>query len=183
MADVSVRPAVPDDANAIGRVQLRAWRAAYADSLPPEVLARADEASLAEPWREAAGASLPRHHLLVALDGAQVVGFAAAGPATDEDRDPAVVAELHALYVDPDHGRAGHGSRLLAATTDLLQADGYVGAVQWLLADDDALRRFLLGAGWDSDGATRDLDMGRLVHQVRLHTRFENGRSSDKSPA
>jgi hypothetical protein len=31
--------------------------------------------------------------------------------------------ELHALPVDPDAGRDGHGSRLLAATVDMLRGD------------------------------------------------------------
>ncbi|MDQ3611922.1 MAG: N-acetyltransferase, partial [Actinomycetota bacterium] len=38
MADVSVRPARPADAERVARVQLSTWRTAYADLLPPEAL-------------------------------------------------------------------------------------------------------------------------------------------------
>ena len=38
VADVSVRPARPEDAERIARVQLSTWRTAYARLLPPEAL-------------------------------------------------------------------------------------------------------------------------------------------------
>ena len=38
MADVSVRPARPEDAERIARVQLATWREAYAALLPPQAL-------------------------------------------------------------------------------------------------------------------------------------------------
>ena len=46
MADVSVRPARPQDAERIARVQLETWRAAYAEVLPPEALALPDDVPL-----------------------------------------------------------------------------------------------------------------------------------------
>ncbi|MBC7372833.1 MAG: GNAT family N-acetyltransferase, partial [Frankiales bacterium] len=38
VADVSVRPARPVDAERIARVQLSTWRTAYADLLPAQAL-------------------------------------------------------------------------------------------------------------------------------------------------
>lgn len=175
MADVSVRPARPEDARAMGRVQLRAWRAAYADVLPAELLAGLTVEALAERWRQAvAEPPSPRHRVLVAVEADQVVGFAAFGPPEDPDRDAAHDGELYTLLVDPAAGRRGHGSRLLAATADLLREDGCRTAVTWVLAADDVLRRFLAEAGWAPDGSHRDLDLlgdgTRLARQVRLHT-------------
>ena len=43
-ADVSVRVAWADDARGIAEVQVRAWRSAYADLLPPDVLAALEKA-------------------------------------------------------------------------------------------------------------------------------------------
>ena len=48
-ADVSVRVAWADDAPAIGALQVRAWRTAYADLLPAEALP--DETVATEAWR------------------------------------------------------------------------------------------------------------------------------------
>ncbi|MGH8868854.1 MAG: GNAT family N-acetyltransferase [Actinomycetes bacterium] len=169
MADASVRPARAEDAQAVATVQLRVWRSAYAEVVPSDVLGALSPDELADRWAQAA-ASPPsaRHLLLVACEGADVVGFAAVTPAEDDDAD-AADAELAALLVDPDHGRAGHGSRLLAAAVESMREQGVRRAQAWLLSTDDALRALLTSAGWAPDGATRDLDMGRLVHQVRLH--------------
>jgi hypothetical protein len=40
----------------------------------------------------------------------------------------------------------------------------------WVLAADDALRRFLSSAGWAVDGARGELDVGTAVPVIRLHT-------------
>jgi GNAT superfamily N-acetyltransferase len=175
-ADVSVRPARPEDGAAVGRVQLSTWLSAYAPILPPGMLAALREEELAARWRTAAEQPpTPRHHLLVALDGDEVVGFSAFGPATDPDRGPGQAGELYTLLVEPSASRTGHGSRLLAATAEQMREDGFRTAVTWLLASDDTLRAFLAGAGWAADGsrrslATADEPAEAVLHQVRLHT-------------
>jgi GNAT superfamily N-acetyltransferase len=175
MADVSVRAAAPSDAEAVARVQHAAWRDAYTDLLPEDVLAAVASPEAAERWRQAVTAPpSPRHRVLVALAGPEVVGFTAFGPAEDPDLDAAVDAELHALCVRPDRTREGHGSRLINAAVDHLRDDGFLRAHTWLGSADDVLRGFLVGSGWDADGAHRSLDLRGdgdvVVPQVRLHT-------------
>ena len=173
MADVSVRPAAPTDADAIGEVQVAAWRTMYARLVPAEVLAAIDAALAADQWRRAIERPPNlKHRVLVAVEGARdVVGFAAFGPATgDPDRDPILDAELHTLLVHPDALGRGHGSRLLAATVDGMRDVRFRTAVTWLLAADAVMTDFLESAGWAADGVQRDLDMaGTLVRQCRLH--------------
>lgn len=175
MADVGVRPARRGDAAAVADIQVRAWRQGYRDLLPAGVLDRVTGPEAAEAWRErwaqaAAEPPSPRHRLLVAVASDLVVGFAAHAPAEDADLDPAAAAELITLLVDPLHTRAGHGSRLLAATADLLREDGFATLVTWAFEDDEVTRTFLVSAGWAPDGASRTLDMGEPVRQIRLHT-------------
>lgn len=165
MADVSVRPARPEDAERVARVQLLTWRAAYGGFLPPEALDVPEEQAAAL-WLHAVEAPpTPAHRLLVAMEGPELVGFAASGPAEDED-----AVELTALLVEPRWGRRGHGSRLLAATVDHWQGDGASTAVTWVWERDRASIGFLEGAGWERDGLVRGLDTGpRVERQVRLH--------------
>jgi GNAT superfamily N-acetyltransferase len=178
-AEDSVRPARATDAAAIGTVQAEAWRAAYGDLLPADVLEQLTGEALAEQWRDAV-VSPPsaRHHVLVACAGHDVVGFVAMAPADDADLDGAVDAEVHALVVGAAVTRVGHGSRLLQAAADVLRADGFRTAHSWLLDRDVALRAFLLGAGWGLDGASRSLDLrgdgAVVVDQLRLHTALED---------
>jgi GNAT superfamily N-acetyltransferase len=171
---VGVRPARAPDARAVAEVQLRTWRTAYAGVLPDAALHSITVEQAEQRWRAAVDAPpTPRHRLLVATDDNRLVGFAASGPATDSDVDPATTAEVATLLVEPDAQRGGHGSRLLAATADHVTGAGARAVTVWVLEADRPMRAFYESAGWAADGARRDLDMGELVRQVRLHTTIE----------
>ena len=174
MADVSVRPARPDDAAELGRIQLLTWRTAYASILPAAVLESLAEDAAAAAWREAIVAPpTPRHRVLVAQEQEWSVGFAAVGPADDlepGDPEPEATASVGPILVEPRWGRRGHGSRLLAAVVDHARADGLTRAVAWIPEDDAASREFLISAGWAPDGLARALDTGAgEVREIRLH--------------
>jgi GNAT superfamily N-acetyltransferase len=80
-ADVSVRPAMSEDDASITRVQLRAWRTSHAEVLGAETLEGLDVAVVRERWAAAITEPPSRQHrVLVACDGAQVVGVAASAP-------------------------------------------------------------------------------------------------------
>ncbi|MER7889673.1 GNAT family N-acetyltransferase [Micromonospora sp. NPDC094482] len=177
-----VRPARPEDAGEIARIQLATWRVAYRRILPRHVLDNLDEAWLARRWTAAvqeppSGA----HRVLVAVEQAEqsyLVGFAASGPADAEALAPGEPAEglgdgvvaVTDLLVEPRWGRRGHGSRLLAASVDLWREDGADRAVAWAFDADEATRKFLTSTGWEPDGAVRALDVDdMLVPQLRLH--------------
>ena len=173
VADVSVRPASPDDAPAVAAVQAESWKQTFSGTLPPAVLDLLRGAQAVEQWRLAvAEPPSRRHHLLVAEAGTEVVGFAALAPASDPDTHAELDAELVAVGVLPDRLREGHGSRLVNAAVDHLRRDGFVTARVWVTGSDP-LRPFLEGAGWAADGAHRTLDLRDdgtvVVSQVRLH--------------
>ena len=170
-ADASVRVARASDAPAVGLVQAAVWRDAYAGLLPEEVLAQFEGPAFARVWRDSlASAPSPRHRLLVACAGEQVVGFAAIGPTTDRDQ-VGTAGEVLAMGVHPEARRAGHGSRLLNAAIDSLRTGGFALVSVWLLADDEPARAFLVAAGLAPDGAWRDRvidDDGATMREVRL---------------
>jgi GNAT superfamily N-acetyltransferase len=172
-ADVSVRVAWADDAEAIAAIQARSWATAYAGLVPAAGELR--EADFAQLWRDAlTHPADARHRALVALERNRVVGFAITTPATDPDSDPATDAELMEFTVEAAERGKGHGSRLLQAAVDTMVADRFTHAVTWLVATDDVLRAFLTEAGWATDTAHRTLDLDGTgttqVSQVRLHT-------------
>jgi GNAT superfamily N-acetyltransferase len=176
-----VRPARPDEATEIARVQLSTWRTAYRRLFPRRVLENLDAAWMTEQWRGAIETPpSPRHRVLVAIEQADelhVVGFAASGPADEAALAPEekpladTVAAVTDLLIEPRWGRRGHGSRLLAASVDLWHADGFTTAVAWAYERDPVTIKFLTAAGWAPDGATRSLDVDDLlIPQIRLHT-------------
>ena len=157
-ADVSVRPAVPGDEEAVAHVQVTAWAATHQDVLTDDVLRLLDADRIRAQWREAIVAPPgPGFAVLVACAGPVVVGFSAVAP-----------GQLVALEVLPDHRRGGHGSRLLTAAVDRLRSDGAEEVVAWVLDGDTGREQFLGGAGLGPDGRSRTLATGvRDVREAR----------------
>lgn len=183
MAVGYVRAARVEEAGELARIQVTTWRVAYRRRFPADVLAGLDQEWMARRWREAiATPPSPRHRVLVAFEQSAesaLVGFVASGPADPQALAPGEpplpdsTAAVTDLLVEPRWGRRGHGSRLLAASTDLWREDGFTTAVAWAFEADPATQRFLASAGWEPDGARRALDVSDLlVPQLRLHTRL-----------
>lgn len=142
-ADVSARPALPGDEEAITAIQLAAWRAWMGDAvdaLPAdEILAQWTAAIASPPSRQ--------HRMFVATDGPHVVGFAALAP-----------SEIVALEVAPEHRRLGHGSRLLSACVDTLRLTDATEVRAWALEGDEERESFLVTAGFGEGGVRRVLE-------------------------
>jgi hypothetical protein len=195
-----VRAARASDAAGLARVQAASWSATLAELVPGEVLAELTSSAaldqFAERWLEAIVSpptSKHRVHVAVAEPGsAEVAGFAAAGPATDEDLWAGTDAELYELHVLPELVSAapaaadepvGHDSRLLHAVADAFAEDGFRTAYTWALSGDESRIAFLSSAGWAPDGSTSNLDMGVKVPVVRLHTRLSPASSPAPHPS
>jgi ribosomal protein S18 acetylase RimI-like enzyme len=174
-----VRGARASDAEGLARVQVASWQAAFVGLVPEAVIAEltSDEAvgQFAERWRDAIGApptSKHRVHVAVEKPGEpEILGFAAAGPATDEDLWPGTDGELYELHVLPSLAADGHDGRLLNAVADTFAEDGFTTGYTWALSGDEARIGFLEAAGWAPDGSRSNLDMGVKVPVLRLHTR------------
>jgi GNAT superfamily N-acetyltransferase len=182
----SVRLALASEAADIAAIQRRSW----ADRLPAPIADRMLADTTLEEMTEIWSAAIvrppeARFRVLVALGSSQaeaegagsgaarVVGFATTVPSDDADADPSIDGAIGEFVVDRQAQRQGHGSRLLNATADTLRADGFTRARWWLDTTDDITRTFLTAAGWQPDGAHREIgteDGSYRIKQVRLHT-------------
>ena len=95
-----------------------AWRKRVAD-WTPEVSAQ----GWARVLLDQANGDAPRDVLLVADHGGQLVGLVYGRPA--DDHDPALTAEVRALYVDPTSRGLGIGAALLRAAAIKLSQLGF----------------------------------------------------------
>ncbi len=185
LADASVRSARTEDVSAVGGLQARVWRDAYAGRIPAEVLAEFDGEAFAAVWaRSLQSPPTGAYRLLVALTGETVTGFAAVAPSQDPDLGN-VSGEVTTLGVDPDARGRGHGSRLLNACVDLLADAGAELVAIWLPADDERTRAFLHGAGFAPDGAFRDRVVtpeGGTLREVRLIALTPQASPGDPAP-
>ena len=175
-----VRSARESDAPGLARAQVASWQAAFAGLVPDSVIAELTSAEAvaqwASRWRDAISAPpTVKHRVHVAVEkpgDPEILGFAAAGPATDEDLWPGTDGELYELHVMPAVTGEGHDQRLLNAVADTLAEDGFSTGYAWALAGDEQRIGFLEAAGWAPDGSRSNLDMGVKVPVVRLHTRI-----------
>lgn len=167
----SVRPATSADAEAMGRVHVRAWQAAYRGVMTDVFLDSLDPSARAEYWRAAlSDPSLPGDRLVL-LAGEEVAGLAACGPALDGPSDTSpdtALGQLYAINLDPDWWGTGGGTVLLDACTTALRAAGFAEAILWVATLNDRARRFYAARGWEPDGACASDDFGGgVVEEVR----------------
>jgi ribosomal protein S18 acetylase RimI-like enzyme len=175
-----VRAARASDVPGLARVQIASWQESFAGLVPEAVIAElaSDEAvgQFTERWLAAVSSpptSKHRVHVAIAKPGEpEILGFAASGPATDEDLWPGTDGELYELHVLPSVAAEGHDGRLLNAVADTFAEDGFSTGYTWALAGDAIRLGFLEQAGWAPDGSRTNLDMGVKVPVVRLHTRL-----------
>lgn len=152
----TVRRASPDDAGAVARIHVEATRAAYRDIYTTEYLNGLSVEDRASRWIEK-----DRGHLaigdpfgvFVAFDNEVMVGFADVGP-TDEKG----VAELYAIYLDPDYIGKGAGRALLEACADYAASHGYKAMTATVLSRNSLARAF-----YERTGAEAETETERLI--------------------
>lgn len=135
---MTVRRAVPDDADAIERIRTDTWRVAYRGLLPDAVLARLGYDGAAR--RRSLAAMTDDRFALVAEHDGLVVGYCLGGPSRVEDA--AHPGEIYAIYVLPPHHGHGHGAALLRAGFRECAARGWRGVLIWVLRENAPSRRF-----------------------------------------
>lgn len=188
MSDIklSVRPATPNDALAIGEVQAdamaEALSAALERDLSHETRASLDGSQLASTWMMTIG-NMPSedHHVLVADSGGTVQGFAAVVPAEpiildgddpaglDADTgEPRVAFEITNFDVPQRFADAEHEARLLAAITDIIKDSGGTELHMWVIAGNDAQTQFLNSAGFAPRPVRRvaEVDGGEVAEHL-----------------
>ena len=164
-----MRAAGPDDGRAIGTLAARAWRAAYAQVLAPDVLDSMNPVEQAADWRTYLSDLPEADRVWVTGPPGEVWGFARTGPCPDGDA-PAGAGEVHGLYLEPTRIGTGLGRELFAHAVADLEARHEVVCV-WHFAANDGAGRFYERAGFALDGASRPSSFG--VVEVRRSRRRE----------
>jgi GNAT superfamily N-acetyltransferase len=168
---VTVRLAAADDADAIGRIQVESWRAAYTGLMPDEAIDGFDVAERQRMWREGLGRPpRPGSATFVVEETGEVVGFASVGASREAQAD--AEAELYAIYLHPDRWGRGIGRALLRRAEDSMRASGFREAILWVLEGNERGERFYRAAGWEQDGRKDDTFQGAAVTELRYRKRL-----------
>ncbi|MBV9805160.1 MAG: GNAT family N-acetyltransferase [Solirubrobacterales bacterium] len=153
MMVVSVRHAVADDAAAIAAVHVHAWQVAYRDLMSAKTLDGLPVSRREQFWREVLAGRKGSVFVAAGENGA-VLGFCAlVTPSRDDDAGDDRVAEIGAIYVDPEVWRLGIGRALMRAAFAALQEDDWRWVTLWVLAENRQARDFYDQLGLEADGA------------------------------
>ena len=156
---VEIRPAVPDDADLLARLQVDVWEDAYGDLMPATVFEerRATVTDRVDRWRQILDGGASR--TTVAEVEGELIGFASIGPPRDDD--VTVDEELWALYVLASWWGRHVGHRLMGST--LADRPAYL----WVLHGNDRAISFYQKLGFVSDGVTRTDEHGVELRMAR----------------
>jgi ribosomal protein S18 acetylase RimI-like enzyme len=133
----TLREAAAGDAEAIARVHVETWRAAYAGVVPDHYLIGMSIEGQSFQWKKLLRRPAERHLTLVAeVPGTGIVGFGSAG--VGRSRPPPAPGEIYTLYVATDWQGRGLGRALLRGLLDRLARQGHQAAYLWVLADNPA---------------------------------------------
>jgi GNAT superfamily N-acetyltransferase len=155
MTAVTVRPAEPADADALGTVSARAFEATYRGIVPDAALDEWIESGAAS-WRvalEERAPDSPSRAWVAERDGS-VIGYATTSPARSNWLPPPGGAgELTNLYLDPEVIGIGVGRLLYDHAVEDLRERGFDPLVVWAFRDNPRARRFYEARGLTIDVA------------------------------
>lgn len=163
---MTIRPAVLADALSIATVHVRSWQAAYPGLVPQDYLDSLSPEVRLPHWENIlANATEPTRSTLVFTvePDDDIIGFVSYAPSADGDDDPAKVAEVQTLYVDPGAWAQGAGDQLLSAALVALADAGFEQVTLWALHSNERARRFYERRGWKLDGVTKIHDWKAFV--------------------
>lgn len=138
MADdaLTIRPAEIQDVAGIARVHVDTWRTTYAGIVPDQYLENLSYEKREALWGSVLSQNEAGSHLLVAVRGAEVLGFSSAG----RDRDDHQTGELYAIYLRPALHGTGLGRQLFQRSFQIMKKDGFRKIRLWALEDNPTCR-------------------------------------------
>ena len=187
---LTIRPAVPNDAQAVARIRVLGWRSAYQGLISQDYL---DSLSIAEDTERMRGylsqlpQNLPPNNLasvqgpndgekrsfMLAVRDDVVLGFChfSAAPNNADRVERAtpggeMVGRLHSLYVGPDALGQGIGHTLMSQALSTFTAWGCERAHLWVLEGNSRAISFCERQGWQLTGDTKvDRSFGPELHE------------------
>ena len=194
---LTIRPAAPNDAQAVARIRVLGWRFAYQGLVPQGYL---DSLNIAEDTERMHGylsqlpQNLPPNNLtsvqglndgekrsfMLAVRDDVVLGFCRFSAAPNNADRPEratpggeMVGRLHSLYIDPDALGQGIGHALMNHALSTFTAWGCERATLWILEGNSRAVSFYERQGWQLTGDTKvDCSFGVCLVEHEMTIQF-----------
>jgi len=151
---MKIRIASKEDAGGIAKVHVDAWRFAYKDIMPADLLNSLSIPNKIKAWESIlSGDAWPAY---VAINnGGCVEGFIHLSSYRDDDFEEKNVGEVTALYINPELIGTGVGAQLFSQGLKHLQDLNYSKVALWVLEENKLGVKFYEKFGFLPDGGTK----------------------------
>lgn len=158
---MNIRAITIDDADALAKIHIDAWKEAYRDLVPIEHLNGLNYAHRAAGFRSAIADKREETYCAEDING--LLGFVTLGSCRDRDVDHSTTGEIWGIYLAPGHWRKGIGSKLCQYAESVLRSRHCHQIVLWVFEANASARRFYEALGFTIEGATKGLTIGGVA--------------------
>ena len=150
---MTIRRAVSNDAETVGRIHVESWNVAYRGIMPDDVIARTDLPYRTAFWAERIAD--PEWPVFLIEEAGQGVAFCQMVSTKDPDDDATRIGHITSLHVLPHLRGRGYGRTLIDHVCAEFQRRGFMEVTLWVLEENRAARRFYERHGFHLDGGSR----------------------------
>ncbi len=166
MPEWIIRPAVPEDAPVLARIQTEAWKAAFGGILSPEALAQATNPEEAQAMH-----AFVLEHQLAHVSLQCIDGTPQGMTAWSENRDNlgCDTAELICIHSLPQFWGHGYGAHMIQHALEEAKHAGYVRLVLWVFEGNERARRFYEKHGFHlTERKQENLGATEVMYEITL---------------
>lgn len=172
---LTIRPALPSDADALASVFIDAWRGAYRGIVDDAIIDALQHADIASWMRNLVSNTAARTFVAEETPG-EVLGFTRFG----DDPDDPTSGHVFALYVASGASGKGIGRKLLSRAISELDPRSARPVTLWVFEHNMRARRLYEAAGFAPDGASRVEDLYRAP-EIKMRRNPVGAASNDEN--
>jgi len=164
--DITIRLAIPADAQDMAEVGMSSWEAAYKDILSADYIREKNASRLEQFKRNITNENNEQY--VIQLDG-KTIGIMKIALPVDDDLDDTFY-EVHFIYLNPDYFRRGIGTQAIKFAFDKARELGKKNVSIWVFSENTRTIKFYEKCGFVRDGKRAMQDRGRPVEIIRMQS-------------
>lgn len=164
-----IRQTSISEAYDVAKVHVLSWQSAYKGIILDDYLNNMSVETRAEKFKN--NYDTVKDDSFVAVEDEKIIGVLAVHKCFDAD----VVdcGEVEAIYLLPEFWGSGYGKQLMDFAINALKERGYNDIYLWVLEENIRARRFYEKYGFVADGTSKEINIGKLLAEMRYLLRTE----------
>lgn len=162
-----IREATENDSIKMGQVITLSWKTAYAGIVPEDYLNNLSFDDRAKTFSNDINKKSDTDYFIAELNG-KAIGALVLSKCRDKDLKDA--GEVCAMYLLPEYIGKGYGTEMMRFSVSFLAKSGFDIISLWVLEDNSRARKFYQKCGFISDGAKKELVIGKPLTALRYKT-------------